>query len=99
MSEPCDPHSGAEDQLSLFGEGERRMEPPARRFVPDTELIRRRLHALLATARAATTMPWPDRDARMWLTVFPQMADWLPDDEASQLRFEFMQEIERLKAA
>jgi hypothetical protein len=35
----------------------------------------------------------------MWQTVFPQMADWLPDDEANQLRFEFMQEIERLKAA
>jgi hypothetical protein len=32
-------------------------------------------------------------------TVFPQMADWLPDDEANQLRFEFMQEIERLKVA
>ena len=54
---------------------------------------------MLATARAAATMPWPERDARMWLTVFPQMADWLPDDEADQLRFEFMQEIERLKAA
>jgi hypothetical protein len=35
----------------------------------------------------------------MWQTVFPQMADWLPDEEAIQLRFAFMQEIERLKAA
>lgn len=99
MSEPSDPQANDADQLSLFGEGDGRMEPPVRRFVPDTELIRRRLHALLETAREATTMPWPERDARMWLTVFPQMADWLPDDEASQLRFEFMQEIERLKAA
>jgi hypothetical protein len=52
-----------------------------------------------ATARAASVMPWPERDARMWQVVFPQMADWLPDDEATQLRFEFMQEIERLRAA
>ena len=42
---------------------------------------------------------WSERDARMWQTVFPQMANWLPDDEADQLRFDFIQEIERLKAA
>lgn len=99
MSEPSDPNSSDADQLSLFGAGEGRMEPPVRRFVADTELIRRRLQAVLETAKTAATMPWPERDARMWLTVFPQMADWLPDEEANQLRFEFMQEIERLKAA
>ena len=75
------------------------MQPPVRRFVADTELIRRRLQALLDTARAVTAMPWPERDARMWQTVFPQMAGWLPDEEANQLCFEFVQEIERLKAA
>jgi hypothetical protein len=99
-SDPFDfPFSGEPDQPSLFGDDEEGMQPPVRGFVADTELIRRRLHALLATARGATAMPWPERDARMWQTVFPQMADWLPDDEANQLRFEFMQEIERLKAA
>lgn len=100
MSDPPDfPFSGEPDQPSLFGAVEEAMQPPVRRFVADAELIRRRLHALLARARAADVMPWPERDARMWQTVFPQMADWLPDDEAVQLRFEFMQEIERLKAA
>lgn len=100
MSDPSDPLFPLDpDQLSLFGAGEDRMQPPVRRFVADTELIRRRLHALLETAKAASAMPWPERDARMWQAVFPQMADWLPDDEANQLRFEFMQEIERLKAA
>jgi hypothetical protein len=44
-------------------------------------------------------MPWDERKARMWQIVFPQMANWLPDDEADQLRFEFAQEIERLKLA
>lgn len=98
MSDP--PESSHDpDQLSLFGVAEDRMQPPVRSFVPDTELIRRRLHALLQTARTATAMPWPERDARMWQTVFPQMANWLPDDEADQLCFEFMEQIERLKAA
>ena len=100
MSDPSDlPFSGEPYQPSLFGADEAAMQPPVRRFVADTELIRRRLHALLETARAAAVMPWPERDARMWQTIFPQMADWLPDDEAGQLRFEFIQEIERLKAA
>jgi hypothetical protein len=99
MSDPSDVSFSEPDQLSLFGAGEDRMQPAAHRFVADTELVRRRLHALLWKARAAAVMPWPERDARMWQTVFPQMADWLPDDEANQLRFEFMREIERLKAA
>ena len=100
MSTPPDfTYSGASEQPSLFGPDDECMQPPVHRFVADTELIRRRLLAVLEKARGATAMPWPERDARMWQTVFPQMADWLPDDEANQLRFEFMQEIERLKAA
>ena len=35
----------------------------------------------------------------MWQIVFPNMAKWLPDDEAERLRFEFAQEMERLKQA
>jgi hypothetical protein len=54
---------------------------------------------LLETARNADRMPWDRRKAEMWQIVFPQMANWLPDDEADQLRFEFAQEIERLKLA
>ena len=44
-------------------------------------------------------MPWDVRDARMWQTVFPQMARWLPDAEAEQLKLEFAREIERLTKA
>lgn len=101
MSDPTDPFrlSNQDEQLSLFGLGESRMQPPVQRFVPDPEAVRQRLHTLLAMARQAQSMPWPERDARMWQTVFPQMANWLPEDEAEQLRFEFAQEIERLKAA
>lgn len=87
------------DQFNLFGDGADRLQAPARPQVDHPARARARLTALLETARAARTMPWPERDARMWQTVFPQMANWLPDEEAEQLRFEFQQEIERLKKA
>ena len=35
----------------------------------------------------------------MYQIVFPQMANWLPDSEAEQLRFEFERELRRLTEA
>jgi hypothetical protein len=35
----------------------------------------------------------------MWQTVFPNMAKWLPAEEAGQLCFDFAQEMERLNKA
>ena len=58
-----------------------------------------RLEAVLEKARAAKTMPWSEKDARMWQTIFPNMANWLPEDEANQLRLEFAREMERLRQA
>jgi len=84
-------------QGSLFGDGEDRLQIPVRSYLPDPEKVRQRLKALLEKARSAEKMPWPERDARMWQTVFPNMANWLPDDEAAQLRLKFAQEMERLK--
>ena len=87
-------------QISLFGDGEDRIPHPKQRdFVPDIPRIRARLHAVLETARAAPAKPWPDKKRDMWQTVFPNMANWLPEDEANQLRFEFAKEIDRLKLA
>jgi hypothetical protein len=87
-------------QMSLFGETSDRIpHASAPSYLPDPDDIRRRLHAVLETARNADRMPWPEKKARVWQIVFPQMANWLPDDEADQLRFEFAQEIERLKLA
>ena len=85
-------------QGSLFGEGDDRLQAPAQRILPDPEKVRHRLNALLEKARSAEKMPWSERDARMWQIVFPNMANWLPDEEAEQLRFEFAREMERLKA-
>ena len=86
-------------QGSLFGVAEDRLQAPQQRYLPDPEKIRRRLNALLGEARAADKMPWPERDARMWQIVFPNMANWLPDEEAAHLRFEFAREMERLRRA
>jgi hypothetical protein len=52
-----------------------------------------------AQARAAKSLPWDPRRTLYWRTVFPQMTNWLPDEEAAQLRFEFETEIQRLEAA
>lgn len=35
----------------------------------------------------------------LYRTIFPQMTNWLPENEGAQLRFEFEAELERLKAA
>ena len=87
-------------QISLFGEAENLIPHPEQASAdPDPERVRVKLHALLETARAADRMPWDARKAGMWQIVFPQMANWLPDEERDQLRFEFAQEIERLKLA
>jgi hypothetical protein len=100
VTETTDLFGNGPAQGSLFGTGEDRIpHPPPASHLPDPADIRRRLHGLLAKAREAERMPWDERKARMWQIVFPQMANWLPDDEADQLRFEFAQEIERLKLA
>ena len=88
-------------QGSLFGDAEDRIPHPKQ---PDLdadrpERVRRKLLTLLDTARRADRMPWDERRTQMWQIVFPQMANWLPDEEADQLRFEFAQEIERLRLA
>lgn len=99
MTDQSDLFGQGPAQGSLFGSGEDRLQAPRQNSIPDPETIRIRLRSLLDTVRSAEKMPWPDRDARMWQTVFPNMAKWLPEDEANQLRFEFAQEIERLSRA
>jgi hypothetical protein len=60
---------------------------------------RAELHKILLQARAAQKMPWsPDR-LTLYRTIFPQMTNWLPEDEGAQLRFEFEVELARLEAA
>jgi hypothetical protein len=50
-------------------------------------------------SRAAEKLPWEPKTALLYRTIFPQMTNWLPDEEGAQLRFEFETEIKRLEAA
>ena len=65
----------------------------------DPDKVREELNRILAEARAARAMPWDAKRAALYQTIFPQMTNWLPEDEGAQLRFEFEAELERLKAA
>jgi hypothetical protein len=89
-------------QLDLFGETQSELpgvEPTPVVYRADPDKVRAELLGVLAKARAAQTFPWDARRTLYWRTVFPQMTNWLPDDEAAQLRFEFETEIRRLDAA
>jgi hypothetical protein len=77
-------------------------EPPRNNGIgvakPDE--VRTRLQKILGEVRAAQSLsPRDRRTTRMYQIVFPQMANWLPETEAKQLRLEFEQELERLAAA
>ena len=64
----------------------------------DPQEVREELNAILAIARAARdAAPWDLRTHRYHKVVFPQMANWLPEEERDQLRFEFAQEVERIE--
>jgi hypothetical protein len=90
------------DQLDLFGENQPELpgvESPAAVYRADPDEVRAELLRVLVQVRAAQSFPWDARRTLYWRTVFPQMTNWLPDEEAAQLRFEFDTEIQRLEAA
>lgn len=92
---PADPPDDSETEMQsdLFG------ADPVPAYRPDPEKVRSRLHKILAEARAAQKLPWEPTTVSLYRTIFPQMTQWLPEDEGAQLRFEFEAELERLKAA
>jgi len=82
-----------EGQSDLFG------VEPLPTYRPDLDKVRRRLGKILAEARAAQKLPWESTTVSLYRTIFPQMTNWLPEDEGAQLRFEFETELARLEAA
>ena len=85
---------GIETQTDLFDE-----DAPAPEYRADPDKVRARLHKMLAEARAAQNLTWEPERVSLYRTIFPQMTNWLPEDEAAQLRFAFETEMARLKAA
>ena len=84
-----------ETQGDLFGG----QPPPQRVWTPDPDKVRRRLERILAEARAAKVMPWEKPQQNLYRKIFPDMAGFLPEEEAAQLCFEFEAELARLEAA
>jgi hypothetical protein len=82
-----------DSQSDLFG------SELAPAYCPDPDKVRSRLHKILAEARAAQTFPWEPRTVSLYRTIFPQMTNWLPEEEGAQLIFQFEEELARLKAA
>lgn len=90
-------------QLDLFGEDEQPElldeDTPEVQYHGDPDRVRARLHRLIAEARAADRLPWDRDSVRLYRKIVPQMALWLPEDEARQLCLEFETEMDRLAAA
>ena len=90
------------DEPDLFGHAQLGLGLEDTRPDPtqvDPNEVRLELISILEIARAARDeAPWDRRTHRYHQVVFPQMANWLPDDEARQLCFEFAQEMERIEA-
>jgi hypothetical protein len=82
------------EQSELFDE-----DAPTPEYRADPDSVRAELHKTLAEARAAERLPWGPAKVALYRTIFPQMTNWLPEDEGAQLRFEFEAEMARLKAA
>jgi hypothetical protein len=69
-------------------------------YKPDLAVVRGRLHQWLADVRGCEAgSPWEDRETGSNITIFRQMANWLPEEERDQLRLEFVEELERLQIA
>jgi hypothetical protein len=83
-----------DEQSDLFGE-----DVPTPEYRPDAETVRTELYKILSEARTARQFPWEPKTVLLYRTIFPQMTNWLPEDEAAQLRFEFETELARLEAA
>jgi hypothetical protein len=89
-------------QRDLFGQDEQDDlldDQPTPVYRADPDQVREDLYKILAEARAAQKMPWDSRQVSLYRTIFPQMTNWLPEDEGAQLRFQFETELARLAAA
>jgi hypothetical protein len=94
MSSPRQGDLFGADQSNLFEE-----DAPTPVYGADPDEVRAELYRILAEARAAKTLPWEPTRVSLYRTIFPQMTNWLPEEEAAQLRFDFESELARLNAA
>ena len=53
-------------------------------YAPSLATVRAEVNKVLEKARIAKEMPWTAKEVAFWKTVFPQMTNWLPEEEAAQ---------------
>jgi hypothetical protein len=83
-SEPCEKIASwrrrdlflDDEQADLFEDS------PTPVYRADPDEVRQELHKILAEARSVQTMPWDAKGVLLYRTIFPQMTNWLPDEEA-----------------
>ena len=57
--------------------------------MPTADGVRPRLDAVLRQLRDGSAGEWTDAVRRRWAVVFPQMCDWLPEEERAEKLAEF----------
>lgn len=62
---------------------------PKRAHMPTAESVRPRLDTVLRQLRDGSASTWSETERRRWRTVFPQMCEWLPEEEREAKRVEF----------
>ena len=83
-------------QTEYYGEPVVQYDLPPGGHTADT--IRPILLAMIAEARALTTMRWTPRKLRSYTSQVPYMAEWLKGGEGDRLMAEFKAEMDRLGA-
>lgn len=87
------------NQTDLFGtHADLFGQSPPKSYAPSLATVRAEVNKVLEKARLAKEMPWTAKEVSFWKTVFPQMTNWLPEEEAAQLRLAFSEELNRLEA-
>ena len=85
------------NQPDLFAEPEPDLfaDAPRVTYRPEPDMVRARLQKILAEARAAQALP--SMRANLYRTIVPQLALWLPEEEAAQWCLDFETEMARLE--
>ena len=89
-------------QGDLFGHDQQddlSEDRPTPTYRADPDEVRAELLEIMAERARRGQLPWAPGRVSLYRTIFPQMTNWLPEDEGAQLRFAFETELARLEAA
>lgn len=57
--------------------------------MPTADTVRPKLDSVLQQLRLGQASEWSEAEQRRWHVIFPQMCEWLPEDERELKRAEF----------